>query len=164
MDAIGSLRKFADGHKRPGAPLVVLMKDDTLRSMGAPVTDPSTDNPGIKDYQQLRAVWDAEQLRLGRSNVSQKAMALEWGVNPSLITQYLNGHIPLNIGAQLRFARYLNKPVLEIWPQFELAGAAPGDLPPEAIQIAAVWNSLLPPAQKIVSDLVRSLAGLPVTP
>lgn len=162
MNATGGLRKFGHGHEATVAPLVLLMKNPVMDSLEGLVTDTTDDNPTPKDWQLLRAVWDAERLRRGRGAVSQKAMALEWGVNSSLITQYLNGHIPLNIGAQLRFARYLKKPVLEIWPHFELAGAAPGDLPPEAIRIAAVWNSLPVPSQKVVANLVHDLAGLPV--
>lgn len=161
MNAIGSLRKFAHGHEMAGAPLVLLMPtDDSLPPNFASET--ATQDEGASDAILLRTVWDAERLRHGRAKVSQKVMALEWGVNASNITQYLNGHIPLNIGAKLRFAKFLGKPVREIWPDFEFASVAPGELPPDAIMIAAMWAGLPSPSQKIVSDLIRNLAGLPI--
>ncbi len=137
-------------------------ENDRLR-LGATTLAEDTEAKAVADSVRLRAVWDAEKRRLG-AKVSQKAMALEWGVNPSNITQYLNGHIKLNTEARLRFARYLGKPVLEIWPDFEFADIAPGELPPEALQIAALWTMLPGTSRKVVSDLVHSLSGLPATP
>jgi hypothetical protein len=87
-------------------------------------------------------------------------MALEWGVNASNITQYLNGHIKLNTEAKLRFAAYLKKPVLEIWPDFKLASVAPGELSPESVIVAAMWTILPNGSKKVVVDLIRSLSGL----
>jgi hypothetical protein len=112
-----------------------------------------------RDAVRLRQIWDAEKRRPG-SKVSQKAMALEWGVNPSNITQYLNGHIKLNVEAKLRFAAYLGKPVLEIWPDFKLSAVAPGELSTEAVIVAASWTMLPERSQKVVVDLIRSLSGL----
>lgn len=160
MNAIGSLRKFAHGHELTRAPLALLMRDDDTPAPPALDTETMADHQDASDTDRLRAVWDAEKLRLGRSRVSQKAMALEWGVHPSNITQYLNGHIKLNTEAKLRFARYLGKPVLDIWPSFEFASVAPGELPPEAIIIAAMWSTLPLASQAAVSDLIRSLSGL----
>lgn len=140
------------------------MRDDENQSPGELVTESTVRNEDETDWRRLRSVWDAEKLRHGRDRVSQKAMALEWGVNASNITQYLNGHIKLNVGAKLRFARFLNKPMLEIWPDFEFASVAPGELPPEAIQLAAMWTSLPPASQAAVSQMIRTLSGLPIPP
>ena len=126
------------------------------------VTDTVTQDADFKAAQEsmrLRAIWDAEKGRPG-SRISQKAMAAEWGVNPSNITQYLNGHIKLNTEAKMRFAAYLRKPVLEIWPDFEFASMAPGDLSPEAVTMALLWTALPEASRRIVVDLIRSLSGL----
>lgn len=111
------------------------------------------------DFHRLRAVWDAEKARPG-SRISQKQMAIDWGVNASNITQYLNGHIKLNTEAKLRFASYLKKPVLEIWPDFELASVAPGELPGESVKLAALWTLLPESSKKAVSDLIHTLSGI----
>lgn len=142
-------------------PLALLMRNDDSLPFGDHDTETMTGDSESSDTDRLRAVWDAEKLRLGRAKVSQKAMALEWGVHPSNITQYLNGHIKLNTEAKLRFARYLGKPVLDIWPEFEFASVAPGELPPEAVLIAAMWSTLPLSSQKVVTDLIHSLSGLP---
>jgi hypothetical protein len=162
MNATAALRKFASGQETTAATLVLLMRDDDIQPTGELVTDSTVQDIEETDWRRLRSVWDAEKLRHGRARISQKVMALEWGVNPSNITQYLNGHIKLNLGAKLRFARFLKKPVLEIWPDFEFASVAPGDLPPEAIQLAAIWTSLPPASQVAVAQLIRTLSGLPV--
>ncbi len=133
-------------------------ENDSLRHGGTTLPQ-DVQLKAAADSVRLRAVWDAEKRRHG-SKVSQKAMALEWGVNPSNITQYLNGHIKLNTEARLRFARYLGKPLLEIWPDFEFADIAPGELPPEALLIAAMWAMLPEASRRAVSDLIRSLSGL----
>lgn len=143
------------------APLVPLMRDTRKRPPSL-VTDTITDGVDLQqatDTRRLRSVWDAQKDRPG-AKLSQKAMALEWGCDPSNISQYLNGHLKLNTEAKLRFAAYLKKPVLEIWPDFELASVAPGDLSTDAITMAAMWTALSGPSKKVVSDLIRSLSGL----
>lgn len=142
-------------------PLALLMRNDDSLPFSDHDTETMTGEPESSDTDRLRAVWDAEKLRLGRTKVSQKAMALEWGVHPSNITQYLNGHIKLNTEAKLRFARYLGKAVLDIWPEFEFASVAPGELSPEAVLMAAMWSTLPLASQKVVTDLIHSLSGLP---
>jgi hypothetical protein len=135
---------------------------DTRKKPPALVTDTMTHGVDLtdgRDAVRLRQVWDAEKQRHG-SKISQKAMALDWGVNASNITQYLNGHIKLNVEAKLRFAAYLGKPVLEIWPDFKLSAVAPGELSQEAVIVAASWTMLPRPSQKVIVDLIRSLSGL----
>jgi hypothetical protein len=161
MSATAPLIKFADEEEKGTAPLAGLMRNTRAPPL-ALVTDTITKHahPSINgDTVRLRHVWDAEKRRPG-AKISQKAMALEWGVNASLITQYLNGHIKLNTEAKLRFAAYLKKPVLEIWPDFQFAAVAPGELSPESVIVAAMWSMLAPDKQKIALDLIRSLAGL----
>lgn len=101
MNAIGALRIFDHGHEQTDAPLVPLMR--ATRKIPQLVMHSSVkDGEGVhltEDAQRLRAVWDMEKRRPG-VKISQKAMALEWGVNASNITQYLNGHIKLNTEAK----------------------------------------------------------------
>lgn len=148
-----------------GAPLAVLMRD-TRKKPPKLVTDTITQDVHLSngsDTVRLRAVWDIEKHRPG-SKISQKAMAAEYKVDPSNITQYLNGHIKLNTEWKLRFATYLRKGVLEIWPDFKLAAVAPGELSQEAVIIAAMWT-MLPgeESKKAVFDLIRSLTRFPRT-
>lgn len=67
---------------------------------------------------RLRAAWDTASRR-GDANAKQLAMS--WGVHPSNVSQYLNAHIPLNVEAQLQFARHLRVSPVDIWPDFEFA-------------------------------------------
>jgi hypothetical protein len=126
-----------------------------LELIDGPVT-PEVDLRLAQDAVRLRRVWDAEKDRRG-ADMSQKAMAADWGVHPSNVTQYLQGHIKLNVEARLRFAQYLKKPLLEIWPDFEFADVAPGDLPAVALEIAARWAALPAHAQTAVRNLILSL-------
>lgn len=161
MSATGPLRIFAHGHEMGGTPLVTVMRD-TRKKPPPLVTDTMTHGVQLSvhpDTVRLRQMWDAEK-RLHGSKISQKAMATDWGVDASNITQYLNGHIKLNVEAKLRFASYLGKPVLEIWPDFELASVAPGELSQESVIVAAQWTMLPKRSQKIVVDLIRSLSNL----
>lgn len=161
MNAIGALRIFDHGHELVDAPLVPLMRDPKKipRLVVHTNVKESEDVRLTQDAKALRAVWDMEKRRAG-AKISQKAMALEWGVNASNITQYLNGHIKLNTEAKLRFAAYLKKPVLQIWPHFNLASVAPGELSPDAVAVATLWVMLPAASKKVVVDLLESLSGL----
>lgn len=161
MNAIGALRIFDNGHDLTDAPLVALMRAPKKIPLHVVHTNAKEGNDLhlTEDAQRLRAVWDMEKRRPG-VKISQKAMALEWGVNASNITQYLNGHIKLNTEAKLRFAAYLKKPVLQIWPHFSLASVAPGELSPDAVAVATLWTMLPLASRKVVVDLLESLSGL----
>lgn len=161
MDAIGDLRIFAHGHEMTEAPLAHLMRASKKIPQFVVHTNvkDSEDARLSDDTRRLRAVWDMEKQRPG-VKISQKAMAIEWGVNASNVTQYLNGHIKLNTEAKLRFAAYLKKPVLQIWPHFDLASVAPGQLSQEAVEVATLWTMLPAASRKIVTDLLGSLSGL----
>lgn len=161
MYAIGALRIFDNGHEVADAPLVPLMREPKKTPLRVVHTNVKAgdDLHLTEDAQRLRAVWDMEKSRPG-VKISQKAMALEWGVNASNITQYLNGHIKLNTEAKLRFAAYLKKPVLQIWPHFSLASVAPGELSPDAVAVATMWTMLPLASRKVVVDLLESLSGL----
>lgn len=171
MNATATLRKFARGHAAAHAPLVLLMRNPRTKPQGsltgtlttaqeAALLEQIPANAPHPDSMRLRAFWDMESERPG-SKISQKAMAAEWGVNASLITQYLNGHIPLNLESQLRFARYLKKSPVDIWPHFEFADLCPGNLAPEALEIASLWSRLAEAQRHAVRQLIFSLSGKP---
>lgn len=65
---------------------------------------------------RLDNVWEAVK---AVRPITQKELALQMGVNHTTISQYIKGRIPLNIEAQLWFARYLRKSPVDIWPDFE---------------------------------------------
>jgi DNA-binding transcriptional regulator YdaS (Cro superfamily) len=67
----------------------------------------------IDRSHRLRLAWDRSSI------ASQKTLAASWGVTVGNLSQYLNGHIPLNVEAQLQFARHLRVSPVEIWPDFE---------------------------------------------
>jgi hypothetical protein len=79
---------------------------------------------------RLLKAWDAA---VASGIASRKRLALDWGVTPSNVSQYLHGHIPINVEAQLQFARHLRKSPTEIWPDFEFADLI-GD-PSESLQL-----------------------------
>lgn len=65
-----------------------------------------------------------------------------WGISPGGVSQYYNGHTELNTEAQLWFARYLEIPVTDIWPDFAFRDLCPGNLPPKAVSVARDWAKL----------------------
>lgn len=106
------------------------------------------------DADQLRHAWN--QLAKGTER-SQKELALLWGVNPSLISQYINGHIPLNTEAKLWFAKYLRRPAAEIWPDFEFTEAVTITLPPASDEAARLIAALSEKDQAVILNLLRAM-------
>lgn len=69
----------------------------------------------IQDTQRLREVWDKKRVEL---NLSQQDVADAFGIqNQTAISQYLNGRIPLNLEAAIKFAKILDVRVNEISPR-----------------------------------------------
>jgi DNA-binding transcriptional regulator YdaS (Cro superfamily) len=110
--------------------------------MATPRKKPLTQQD-LERAHRLRLAWDRSDI------ASQKALAASWGVTVGNLSQYINGHIPLNVEAQLQFARHLRVSPVEIWPDFEF-----GDLiarPDESL-------SLLTDADRsVVRALISSL-------
>lgn len=106
------------------------------------------------DAERLRQTWN--QLKHSH-RLSQKALACMWGVDPSNVSQYLNGHIPLNTEAKLWFAKYLRKPAHEIWPDFEFTEAITLTLPPASQEAAKLVAALGEDDQDTVLRLLRSM-------
>lgn len=64
--------------------------------------------------QELRRLWDAHKASLG---LTQERVAFQFGwKQQSAVSQYLNGVIPLNLEALVKFAELLRVPAEEIFP------------------------------------------------
>lgn len=107
-------------------------------------------------HEPLYDAWHREEAR--RPTISQKELALIWGRTEGAISQYLRGHTPLNIEAQLYFARYLELPVTQIWPDFEFRDMCPGNLPRGAISVAVDWSNIDPDQQDAFAAIIRAAA------
>lgn len=107
-------------------------------------------------HEPLFEAWHKELAR--RPTLSQKELALIWGRTEGAISQYLRGHTPLNIEAQLYFARYLEVPITQIWPDFEFRDMCPGNLPPGAISVAVDWTNIDPAQQAAFAAIIRAAA------
>jgi hypothetical protein len=66
--------------------------------------------------QRLKRLWDTRGRELG---LTQLAVANDWQIRQPVVSQYLNGIIPLNLKAVLRFADYLKSDPLTIAPEWE---------------------------------------------
>ncbi len=93
-----------------------------------------------RSHSPLYQAW--HRVKRYRPDISQKELALEWGLTEGAISQYIRGHTELNVEAQLWFARYLEVPVTDIWPDFAFRDLCPGSLPPKAIAVARDWTKL----------------------
>lgn len=107
-------------------------------------------------HEPLRAAW--HRVAAEKQTISGKELALLWGVTEGAVSQYLNGHTPLNVEAQLRFAQYLDLPVASIWPDFPFRDLCPGALPPSAVEVALNWLLCDEPQQEAFAQLIRSAA------
>lgn len=68
-----------------------------------------------EDVQRLRKLWDAKRVELG---LTQANVAERFGIkNQTAISQYLNGRIPLNMEAAIKFAKVLEVAIHEISPR-----------------------------------------------
>lgn len=108
-------------------------------------------------HEPLFEAWRRELAK--RPTLSQKELALIWGRTEGAVSQYLRGHTPLNIEAQLYFARYLEIPVTAIWPEFEFRTMCPGKLSPEATSVAVDWSNIQDKSQQEhFAALIRAAA------
>jgi plasmid maintenance system antidote protein VapI len=119
----------------------------------------------LRDAELLEEVWnrvEAARATDGGRPISKKDMALQWGVNPSNVSQYINGHIALNIEAKLRFCEYLRIAPQNIWPDFPFKWIAPGGLAPDALEVAVSYSEtaeeMKPHARAMIAALPKRLA------
>lgn len=105
-------------------------------------------------HKRLRRLWDVKKRDL---HLTQEQVADLWGVTQGAVSQYLNGHTKLGVVATLRFSKLLGVRPQDIRPDFEYSALVPGELPPEAIEMAVAWMSL----PKVVrDDLKRTMETL----
>lgn len=113
---------------------------------------------------RLRAIWD--RYRQENPGVSQESMAFDMGwKTQGAVSQYLNGTIPLNLHAGLRFAKRLGVPVTDIEPAWadDLSGPHHSHTRTEPSSAAPVSTSIggaqylqsSPAAQQLVDQLLR---------
>lgn len=115
------------------------------------------------DAQALKRCWEAakrERKVTGRPH-SKKDLAGKWNVHPSNVSQYINGHIPLNVEAQLYFADYLGLSPAAIWPDFAFKSLVPGPLPPDAIAVATAFTDLADTSKDTARRVIDSLPKKP---
>jgi transcriptional regulator with XRE-family HTH domain len=70
-------------------------------------------NQQIEDAKTLKKIfreWQSDCQKKG-AKVSQESAAERLGFGQSALSQYLNGGIPLNLDAAIRFAKLLNVPI-----------------------------------------------------
>jgi len=102
----------------------------------------------------LSQLW-TEKKKSGRRLV-QKDAAAEFGMTQGMISQYLKGKTALGVKATMEFAIFLDVRPADIDPEFEFSSLAPGDLPPESIEVTLGWLALSPNIQKTTRELILS--------
>ncbi|MCA1857427.1 XRE family transcriptional regulator [Massilia oculi] len=108
----------------------------------------------LEDAARLKKLflsWQQQQ-RDASAPVSQEAAAERLGFNQSALSQYLNGKIPLNVGAATKFSELLGRSVAEFSPRLhdQLKEYASSVMPEES---AASDAAPLPPgARRVVAD------------
>lgn len=123
-------------------------------------------NDQINDARRLKAIYEARKAE--DKSLTQESLASECGwKTQSAVQQYLNGLVPLNLSAAIKFARALRVSVKEISPQLaaeiESANVAPvahQHLSQEALKIALAFDLLTNEAQKRAIQAQLSAFGV----
>lgn len=104
------------------------------------------------DSERLKALW------LQKATCSQKEFGRRWGIGThGMVSQYLNGKTPLNLGAVIKFARGLGVALSDISPT----------LAQEVMEAAALVRdgfAPAPPRGRAVPLVPLAMAGLPGGP
>jgi len=114
-----------------------------------------------RDAGLLRDRWERvqkERASKGLPRLSRKDLAHEYGVTAGMISHYMRGREPLNVKWQMRFAQYLGASPSSIWDDFPHKNLAPGQLPPEAVELTLDILSLDDNAIKAVRSLISELS------
>lgn len=111
-----------------------------------PVMQSNAKNPLTSPAQRLKAIYESKRREL---HLSQDKVAAECGwQSQSTVSQYLNGLIPLNFEAAVKFATLLRIAVSEFHTEFgavlEAYQASSLQLPQDAIEFARVYVQLDP--------------------
>lgn len=126
-------------------------------------------NEQLAAAARLKRVWDAQKKQMG---LTQEGVAARFGWDSqSTVSQYLNGRIPLNVQAVIRFCRLLNVDEQEIYPElfdFEINSAKYIKRAPEnQMKISealaayrAIDNDSVPPGTLLIEETKSAiLAG-----
>lgn len=105
--------------------------------------------------RNLRELWEAKKRTLG---LTQEKVGELWGIGQAMVSHYLNGHTKLGVVATLRFSRLLGVRPQDIRPDFEYSDLVPGELTPEAIDLAVMWMSLPSAVQADYKRMIEHLA------
>jgi hypothetical protein len=114
-----------------------------------------------KDAAALRNEWsrvDKERAAKGSPRLSRKDLARQHHVTPGMISHYMRAREPLNVKWQMRFAEYMGVSPSSVWPDFPHKNLAPGQLPPDAVELTLDLLGLPPNEQGAVRSLIQSLA------
>lgn len=124
----------------------------------------------LRAAKRLKRLWLAMP-RDRRPTQDQLADRYGEGGSQSLISQYMNGHIPLNLRAVLFFARELGCSPLEIYPDLPgldaviggrpalRAAEAPAAYSEEAHAVDAEWNTFSIEQKRSILEMIK-LAGV----
>lgn len=113
-----------------------------------------------RDAGLLRDKWDRvnkDRVSKGLPRLSRKELAQTHKVTPGMISHYMRGREPLNVKWQMRFADYLGMSPSAIWEDFPHKNLAPGQIPPEAVELALDVLGLDPGAVDAVRSLIAEL-------
>jgi transcriptional regulator with XRE-family HTH domain len=110
----------------------------------------------VEDSGRLKRLYD-ERAPFGMSQ-ADFAVSFGLGTTQGALWQYLNGVIPLNLSAVLKFARGLECTVAEISPTLAQELAMAGDH-----RLVRLFAQLTPEAQRTVEDLMILLVGVKQT-
>jgi len=108
----------------------------------------------LREAAQLKRYWEKIKTP-GNRDISQRGLAAEYGANETLVSQHMNGVIPIPIEWKLRYARYLNCLPQNIWPEWEFSDLTPGPVSPAAARIAVGYSNLAPKDQNTVNELIN---------
>jgi transcriptional regulator with XRE-family HTH domain len=107
----------------------------------------------LEDAARLRAIF--ENRKTADRSLTQETLAAACGwKTQSAAQQYLNGMVPLNLDALIKFSLALGAPVTDISPTLGakiMSVRAPAgcmDLSPQALRVAQAFDRLDKPAQK----------------
>ena len=109
----------------------------------------------IAAQRKLQAAWYAAKARRGR-DLNQAVFGDKFGWSQSVVTQYLNGRIPLNLTALLRFCEELEVSPEDIYP--ELAKQIPKDEACIDEKIQELLNRIPDDSKESILHLLNSLS------
>jgi transcriptional regulator with XRE-family HTH domain len=103
--------------------------------------------------KNLRRIWDKKKDKLG---LTQEKAGYQFGCTQGAIGHYLNGKIPLNLRAQLKFAQILQVNATDINPRVDFLIGNLSELSQDAINVAHSYDQLPPHFQSEIKEFIES--------